>query len=81
MLGLATTSTKTLKLIVPKDYTSQAKPSTLNYIVFSILPKNTKKKKKITKKCITYILSPLTPITIRDKVFSILPKNKEKNAQ
>jgi hypothetical protein len=81
MLGPATTSTKTLKLIVPKNYTSQATLSILSCIVFSILPKNTKKKKKVTKKCITYTLSLLQTITISGKVFSILPNNKEKNTR
>jgi hypothetical protein len=79
MLGLATTSSKTLKLIVPKDYISHAKIPILNYIVFSILPKNTKKKKKVVKKYITNMLP--TTITINDKVFSILPKKHRKNTQ
>jgi hypothetical protein len=81
MLGPATTSTKALKLIVPKNYTSQATLSILSCIVFSILPKNTKKNKKVTKKRITYTLSLLQTTTISGKVFSILSNNIERNTQ
>jgi hypothetical protein len=66
---------------VSKNYTSQITLSILNHIVFSILQKNTKKKKKVAKKYITNILSLPTPLTISDKVFSILPNKKQKNTQ
>jgi hypothetical protein len=81
MLGTATISTSALKLIVSKNHTSQVTSSQLNHIVFSILPKNTKKEKKVAKKHITYILSLLASIAINNKVFSILPNKKEKNTQ
>ena len=78
ILGTTTISTLALKLIVPKNHTSQVTSSQLNHIVFSILPKNTKKNKKTTKKHIIYILSLLAPIAINKKVFSILPNKKRK---
>jgi hypothetical protein len=82
-------STKTLKLIVSKNYISLATPSTLNLLklkAFSILPKNTKKEVKSSKKHIIYaiqtnILPLIIAITRSNKVFSILPNNKEKNTQ
>jgi predicted RND superfamily exporter protein len=83
MLGSATTSTKTLKLIVQKNPTSLVTSLTLKTLkpkVFSILPKNTKKEEKSSKKNVIFTLPPLiTPITKSNKVFSILPNNKEKN--
>jgi hypothetical protein len=71
MLGSTTISTKTLKLIVPKNFTSIATPSTpktLKSKVFSILPKNTKKEEK-NHKIQKNILPLMTPITINKKVF------------
>jgi hypothetical protein len=83
MLGFATTSTKTLKLIVKKNHTSlvtSLTPKTIKPTVFSILPKNTKKEEKNSKKNRILTLPPLiTLITKSNKVFSILPNNKEKN--
>jgi hypothetical protein len=83
MLGFATTSTKTLKLIVQKNHTSLVTSLTLKTLkpkVFSILPKNTKKEEKNSKKHGIFTLPPpITVITKSNKVFSILPNNKEKN--
>jgi hypothetical protein len=71
---------------VPKNYTSLVIPPTLKSLklnVFSILPKNTKKAEKNSKKHIIYAIQTnipplITPITKSNKVFSILPNNKGK---
>jgi hypothetical protein len=84
MLGSTTTSTKKLKLIVPKNYTSLATSSTLSPLklkVFSILPKNTKKEAKRSKKHKNYDIQTNILSLITLKVFSILPNNNEKNTQ
>jgi hypothetical protein len=84
MLGSTTTSTKKLKLIVPKNYTSLATSSTLSPLklkVFSILPKNTKKEAKRSKKHKNYDIQTNILSLITLKVFSILPNKREKNTQ
>ena len=84
-IGLTTTRAKTLKLSVPKDYTSRATTIIPNSIVFLIRPKTTKNKNKNTS--VTYMLQKNTKpiLTPRSKiiiiiVFLILP-NKYIRAQ
>jgi hypothetical protein len=92
MLGFATTSTKTLKLIVLKNYTSPTTPSTLKPLklkVFSILPnnkeKNTQKPKNKIENKITQKKTKISPktnaTTLGYKISDIThtpPQNKNK---